>query len=88
MNSHKDGAGWTGIGPALCACTSRTSAIQPDPVVVNICQQPTAEMLDIPAMPAAPAADSLPGNPRPQQRLRRMVPAHPQQTEHHPPALR
>ena len=30
-------------------------------VPVNTCQQPTAEMLDIPAMPAAPAADSLPG---------------------------
>ncbi len=62
MNSHAKMvlAGLVSV-LALCACTSRTSAIQPDPVVVNTCQQPTAEMLDIPAMPAAPAADSLPG---------------------------
>lgn len=45
---------------ALSACTSKTSAIQPDPVAVNTCQQPTAEMLDIPPMPAAPVADSPP----------------------------
>jgi hypothetical protein len=59
MNSHAKMvlAGLVSV-LALCACTSRTSAIQPDPVAVNICQQPTAEMLDIPAMPAAPEADS------------------------------
>ncbi|STU30140.1 Uncharacterised protein [Klebsiella pneumoniae] len=47
--------------PGLCACTGKTSAIPSDPVAVNICQQPTAEMLEIPAMPAAPEADSPPG---------------------------
>ncbi|HHH3447453.1 TPA: hypothetical protein ACPZYF_003707 [Klebsiella pneumoniae] len=59
--ARKDGPGWTGIGPGALCLYGQNLGYPVGPVAVNICQQPTAEMLEIPAMPAAPEADSPPG---------------------------